>query len=124
MLSALFVLLPILFGLMLVISSIWEYMSWKERFTNWTGGMATSLGPVKEHGDVGPRLAYEYVVDGISYKGRSSYMKDRLPPTGEDIRIYYDPADPQESEWYDGGMHRFFMFGVGLIGLFIIWLAV
>ena len=124
MISGLITLLPILLGLLLLAAAIWEFMTWRTRFTDWSNGMGTSLGAAKDHGDVGPRLAYEYNIDGISYKGVSTYMKDALPEKGEGIHIYYDPANPANSEWYDGGMHRFFMFGVGAIGVLVLWLAI
>ena len=123
MLSVLFTILPILLGLLLIAAAVWEFMTWRPRFSAWASGRAKSLGAAKHQGDVGPRLAYEYKIDGKSYEGLSSYMKDGLPEKGEDIDIYYDPRDPAKSEWYDGGMHNFFMYGVGLLGVFVIWLA-
>ncbi len=124
MIAGLFTLLPILLGLLLIAAAVWEFMTWRTRFSDWADGMAISLGAVKHQGDVGPHLAYEYNIDGVTYEGHSSYMKDTLPEKGEGIHIYYDPKNPANSEWYDGGMHRFFMFGTGLIGLLVLWLAI
>jgi hypothetical protein len=123
MIAGLFTILPLFLGIMLIAAAAWEFMTWRTRFSDWADGMATSLGAVKNQGDVGPRLAYEYVIDGTAYEGLSVYMNDSLPEKGEGIHIYYDPSNPGNSEWYDGGMHKFFMYGVGLIGVFIVWLA-
>lgn len=123
MITGLFTILPVLLGLMLIAAAAWEFMTWRTRFSQWTDGMATSLGAVKNHGDVGPRLAYEYNIDGATYEGLSSYMKDDLPKKGQGIHIYYDPSNPTRSEWYDDGLHKYLMFGVGLLGIFLMWLA-
>ena len=123
MISALITLIPVLLGVALVAAAVWEFLTWRTRFSSWSSGRATSLGAVKTRGDVGPHLAYEYNIDGTTYEGRSSYMKDEVPEKGTSVRIYYDPLDPNNSEWYDSSMHKFFMFGAGLIGLFVIWLA-
>lgn len=124
MLSTFFTAVPILLGVVLMLAAGWEFMTWKQRFTGWRGGVATSQGARKIKGDVGPRLAYEYIVDGVNHEGVSSYMRDSLPEKGRKISIYYDPANPSASDWYDAGMHNFFMFGVALLGAFLIWLAV
>ena len=123
MLSGLITILPVLFGLMLIAAAVWEFMTWKSKFSDWSYGGATSMGAIKKHGDVGPRLAYEFNVDGTTYEGISSYMKDILPPKGERIDIYYDPQNPSRSEWYSDGMHKFFMVFSALIGVLVLWLA-
>ena len=123
MISALITFIPVLIGAALIAAAVWEFMTWRTRFSSWSSGKATSLGAVKVRGDVGPHLAYEYKIDGTLYEGRSSYMKDSLPEKGANVRIYYDPSDPNNSEWYDSGMHNFFMVAGGLIGVFILWLA-
>ena len=124
MIAGLISFLPILVGLALIGAAVWEFMSWRTRFASWSSGSAKSLGAAKARGDVGPHLAYEYNVDGTSYEGRSSYMRDDLPEAGEGVTIYYDPSQPEKSEWYDSSMHQFFMFGVGLLGVLILWLAI
>ena len=123
MISALITFIPVLIGVALIAAAVWEFLTWRTRFSSWSSGKAVSLGAVKVRGDVGPHLAYEYNIDGTTYEGRSSYMKDTVPEKGESVRIYYDPADPHNSEWYDSGMHNFFMVGAGIIGAFIIWMA-
>ena len=123
MIDSLLILLPVLIGLALIAAAAWEFMTWRSRFASWSSGMATSLGASKVRGDVGPHLAYEYNIDGTQYEGRSSYMKDGVPEKGASVRIYYDPSNPNNSEWYDGGMHNFFMVGAGVIGVLILWLA-
>ena len=124
MIASIFTIIPVLLGVLLIGAALWEFMSWKTRFDDWKDGMAISLGAVKKRGDVGPHLAYEYKIDGTSYEGRSGYMKDSLPKKGDSLHIYYDPADPSHSEWYDAGMHRFFMFATGLVGAGLIWMAI
>jgi len=124
MFSGLITFLPILFGLLLIASAVWEFMTWRTRFSDWSYGSAISLGAVKSHGDVGPRLAYEYNIDGTTYEGVSTYMKDALPEKGEGVHIYYDPSNPTSSEWYDGGLHNFLMIATGLIGVLVLWLAI
>ena len=116
-------ILPLLIAALLIASAIWEFMSWRLKFSNWSHGVGTSLGAVKNKGDVGPRLAYEYSIDGTAYEAQSGYMKDTLPAKGEDIKIYYDPKNPSDSEWYHGSLHRYLMFGSAAIGAFILWLS-
>ncbi len=124
MLTLVFTILPLAFAAALLASVAWEYLSWKDRFANWSYGGARSLGAVKKHGDVGPRLAFEYNVDGTTYQGLSRYMKDTLPPKGERIDIYYDPQNPADAEWYSSGLHKSLMVGTALIALLIFWLAI
>ncbi len=116
-------ILPLLVAALLISAAIWEFMSWRSKFANWVHGVATSLGAVKNKGDVGPRLAYEYTIDGTEYTAQSSHMKDTLPAKGEDVTIYYDPKDPANSDWYHGSLHRYLMIGSAGIGAFILWLA-
>ncbi len=123
MLTLIFTILPVLFALALIAAAVWEFMTWRTRFADWARGRAVSRGAVKRHGDVGPRLVYEYTIDGTTHEAVSGYMKDNLPPEGEGIRIYYDPANPARSEWYSPGLHNFLMIGTGLIGVLILWLA-
>jgi len=124
MLPTIFTTIPILLAVALIGAAIWEFMSWRSKFSNWVHGVGTSLGAVKQKGDVGPRLAYQYTIDGTEYEALSGYMKNSLPAKGEAIRIYYDPKDPSRSEWYNGGMHRYLMLGSLGIAAFILWLSI
>ena len=124
MITIFFTGVPVVLGLIMIAASVWEFFSWKTRFGEWKRGVAKSLGAVKRKGEVGPHLAFEYTIDGVAYEGRSSYMRDDLPETGERVAIYYDPNDPAASEWFDRGMHNFFLFGVSLLGTFLIWMAI
>jgi hypothetical protein len=115
--------MPVILGAALIVAAIWEYMYWHVRFDKWRLGVGTSRGTVKRQGDVGPKLAYEFVVDGVTHTGLSSHMRDVLPEKGRRIAVYYDPADPARSDWYDTGMHLFFVYGVAAIGAMLLWMA-
>jgi hypothetical protein len=123
MIALVFHAIPWLIAGLLLLAAIWEFFIWRERFGSWREGAAISLGAREQRGDVAPRLAYEFAIDGEKHEGLSSYMHDRLPPEGEDVTIYYDPGDPSASEWFNPSMHRFFMLSSAALGLFIIWLA-
>jgi hypothetical protein len=123
MLSTVFTAVPAILGVVMVVAAIWEYMTWNNRFDKWRLGVGTSQGAVKRRGDVGPRLAYEFTVDGVSHAGLSSHMRDVLPEKGRKVSVYYDPANPASSDWYDTGMHIFFVYGVAALGAFLIWMA-
>ena len=123
MMAAFFSILPLLVAVALIGAALWEIMNWRSKFSNWAFGVAKSLGAVKKEGDVGPRLAYQYTIDGKQYEALSGYMKNKLPAKGEDIKIYYDPKDPAQSEWYNGTLHVYLIFGSLGIALFIFWLS-
>ena len=121
--STLFNTLPLLIGPLLIIAAIWEFVSWRLKYSSWSYAYATSLGAIKQTGDVGPRLAYQFDLDGQTYEGVSSYMMNDLPEKGERLDVYFDPSNPEKSDWHHGSLHNTFMIGSALIGAYILWLA-
>jgi hypothetical protein len=123
MIATVLTAIPAALGGLMILAAVWEYMTWNSRFDKWRRGVGTSLGAVKLRGDVGPRLAYEFVVDGVARTAYSSRMRDVLPEKGHKISVFYDPADPDTSDWYDVGMHLFFVYGVAALGVLLVWMA-
>ena len=123
MIAYFFAILPWLAAAVLLVCAAWEYLVWRERRANWREVMAISQGERLGRGDLAPRLAWEFELDGKRHQGLSAYMREKLPAKGERIRVYHDPANPDVSEWFDPAMHLYFMLGSAAIGLLIVWLA-
>ncbi|ANM29535.1 hypothetical protein ABI59_07985 [Acidobacteria bacterium Mor1] len=87
-----------------------------------------------DDGHFRPDVAYDYVVDGVSYRGDTIHLGGDLGFTlkspassaagrytvGEDVKVYFDPADPKVSCLVpDGRKRRLFFLVAGVLALAI-----